>query len=150
MLEIIELIVSLYEGPLQALTGKADTISKYRTWGTIREKGKVMNDSIGKCSICKEVYTATFVEITPDAGVYICADCAEKAVDNFIWLCITCGKVYINPKELVITKVKDPELKKAYMLCRDAQIIQGIDMCIACHPERIVEYMEMQYSEIEC
>lgn len=129
---------------------KADSITKYGTWGIIREKGGKMSDLVGKCNICKEVYTSTFVDITPDAGIYVCAACIEKSVDNFIWLCITCGKAYIKPKQLVITRVKDHELKKAYMLCQDEQIIQGIDTCIACHPERIIEYMEMQYSEVEC
>jgi hypothetical protein len=63
---------------------------------------------------------------------------------------MTCGKSYIRPKELVINRIKDYELKRAYMLCKDMQIIQGIDMCISCHPERIVEYMGMQETTIEC
>jgi len=109
-----------------------------------------MNDSLVKCNICKDVYTATSVEIEPEVAVFVCDDCIDKAKDNFIWLCITCGKSYIKPKHLVINKVKDHELKKAYMLCQDLQIIQGIDTCIACNPERIIEYMELQYAEIEC
>ena len=109
-----------------------------------------MNESVGKCNICKEVYTATRVEMEPEVSIFICADCIEKARDHFIWLCITCGKTYIKPKDLVINKVKDHELKKAYMLCEDMRLIQGIDMCVACRPERIIEYMEMQYSGMEC
>ncbi len=108
-----------------------------------------MSGSVGKCNICKDVYTATSIEIETDLAIFVCADCIETAKDNFIWLCITCGKAYIKPKELVINKVKDPELKKAYMLCQDMQLIQGIE-CIACHPERVVEYMEMQCAGTEC
>jgi hypothetical protein len=109
-----------------------------------------MNDSVGKCNICNNVYTETNVEIEPEVAVFVCDDCIDQARDNFIWICITCGKAYIKPKDLVINKVKDHELKKAYMLCQDLQIIQGIDTCIACHPERIIDYMELQYAEIEC
>jgi len=109
-----------------------------------------MNDSLVKCNICKDEYTATSVEIEPEVAVFVCDDCIDRAKDSFIWLCITCGKSYIKPKHLVINKVKDHELKKAYMLCQDLQIIQGIDTCIACNPERIIEYMELQYAEIDC
>jgi len=114
------------------------------------KKGTDMKDSVGKCHICKDVYTARFVEIETDVAIYVCGDCIETAKGNFIWLCLSCGKAYIRPKDLVIAKIKDHELKKAYMLCQDMQLIQGIDSCITCHPERIVEYMEMQYNEVEC
>jgi hypothetical protein len=39
--------------------------------------------------------------------------------------------------------MKDLELKKAYMLCEDKQIIQGIDMCLQCDPEGIIEQVTM-------
>jgi hypothetical protein len=107
-------------------------------------------DRPGKCSICKVAETYSYVEITPGTYVYVCPDCIEKAEDNFIWLCMSCGNVYIRPKELVINRIKEPELKRAYMLCADMKIIQGIDMCVACDPERILHYMECQYSNIEC
>lgn len=108
-----------------------------------------MSESFGKCNICKDVYTTTSVEIEPEVAIFICSNCIEQSRDNFIWLCITCGKTYIKPKHLVISKVKDHELKKAYMLCEDLQVIQGIE-CIACHPERLIDYMEMQYAGMEC
>lgn len=107
-------------------------------------------ESAGKCNICNDVYTQTHVEVESGVFIYVCGSCIEKARDNFIWLCMTCGKTYIRPKELVINRIKDFELKKAYMLCEELQIIQGIDMCIACDPDRIMEYMEMQYAGIEC
>jgi hypothetical protein len=36
------------------------------------------------------------------------------------------------------------------MLCEDMQIIQGIDVCFACDPDRMLEYMENEYAGIEC
>lgn len=109
-----------------------------------------MSDSVGKCNICKDVYTSTSIEMESEFAIFICADCIEQTKDNFIWLCITCGNVYIKPKYLVINKVKDLAIKKAYMLCEEMQMIQGIDMCIACHPERIIEFMETQYAGVDC
>ncbi len=109
-----------------------------------------MNDSVGKCDICKDVYTENYVVVEDTIMVYVCANCADKAKDSFIWLCMSCGKSYIQPKQLVISRVKDLELKKAYMLCEDVQVIQGIDNCISCNPERILAYMEMQCAGADC
>jgi hypothetical protein len=107
-------------------------------------------ESVGKCSICNEVYTQSFVEVSSGEVIYVCRSCMEKAKDNFIWLCMSCGKAYIRPKDLVINRIKDHELKRAYMLCEDMQMIQGIDMCIACDPERILDYLEMEHAGLEC
>ncbi len=109
-----------------------------------------MKDAHGQCNICKKEYTSKHVEVMPGTVVYVCSQCVEKAKDNFIWLCMNCGKSYIRPKDLVINKIKNYELKRAYMLCEDMLIIQGIDMCIACSPERIVEYMETHQAAKEC
>lgn len=109
-----------------------------------------MKNAPGKCNICKKEYTSVHVEVMPGITVYVCSRCLEKAKDNFIWLCINCGKSYVRPKKLVISKVKDQELKKAYILCEGMLIIQGIDMCIACNPEKILEYIETQQLPMEC
>ena len=109
-----------------------------------------MKDKLDKCCICKKEYTSMHVEVTPGVAIYVCSCCIEKAKDNFIWICTSCGKHYMRPKELVISRTKDPELKRAYMLCQDMQIIQGIDMCIECDPERIVEYMEKKRPAAKC
>lgn len=90
------------------------------------------------------------VEAAPGKTVYICSECIRKAKDNFIWLCLDCGKSYVNPKQLVISKIRDRELKKAYMLCADTIVIQGIDVCIACNPERMPAYSELYEPAIEC
>jgi hypothetical protein len=55
---------------------------------------------------------------------------------------MSCGSVYIRNKKLVIERITDNELKRAYLLCQDMQIIQGIDMCIECDPEGILFYMD--------
>lgn len=109
-----------------------------------------MKDGFGQCNVCRDKYTLQHVEVAPGTIVYVCSECIEKAKDNFIWLCLTCGNSYIRPKQLVINKTKDLELKRAYMLCEDMLIIQGIDVCIACTPERIVDYAERDESVMEC
>ncbi len=109
-----------------------------------------MNDSACKCDVCKDMYTENYVVVEDEIIVYVCAACAEIAKDSFIWLCMSCGKSYIQPKQLVISRVKDLELKKAYMMCQDVQVIQGIDTCISCNPARIIQYMEMQCDGADC
>jgi hypothetical protein len=84
----------------------------------------------------------------PGVKIYVCENCLDTAKYNFIWICMNCGKVYIRPKELVIKRIKDFELKRAYLLCANMQIIQGIDMCIECDPEGIINYMNKM--EMEC
>ncbi|MBC8414515.1 MAG: hypothetical protein ISR96_06955 [Nitrospira sp.] len=109
-----------------------------------------MTDEPGLCYICREQHTRIYVEIAKGVAIHLCAECIRKTKDNFIWLCLSCGKSYIKPKYHVIAKVKDRELKKAYMLCEDMMMIQGIDLCIACSPERMVDYLEMQQPILEC
>ncbi|MDH4027906.1 MAG: hypothetical protein OEU95_03630 [Nitrospirota bacterium] len=109
-----------------------------------------MKNEVGKCIICGEVYTTSNVELFKKTYVFVCTRCLERAKDNFIWLCMTCGKSYVKPKDLVITRIRDHELKKAYMLCKDTQLVQGIDECIACTPERMVEYLETQQEGMDC
>jgi hypothetical protein len=51
---------------------------------------------------------------------------------------MSCGIVYLRPKKLMLEKLNDPQLFKAYLECEDMQIIQGIDSCIKCAPENII------------
>lgn len=95
-----------------------------------------------KCTICKHEYTSIHTEVTPGVNIYVCSDCLEAAKHNFIWICMGCGQVYLRPKKLVLERLQDEDLKRAYSLCEDMQIIQGIEMCIACDPEGIREYMQ--------
>jgi len=109
-----------------------------------------MEDKIGRCNICNDVFTSSYVEVADGILIFVCAQCLEKAKDNFIWLCMSCGKSYLRPKGLVISKIKDYELKRAYMLCEDMQIIQGIDMCLACSPEKMLKYIDEEHMLMEC
>lgn len=109
-----------------------------------------LNNRMGQCSICRNEYTSTYVEVKPGVKIYVCGNCLEAARDNFIWMCMNCGRVYVRPKDLVIKSTNDYELKRAYLLCRDMQIIQGIDMCIECDPEGIVNYMKTVKAGMEC
>jgi len=56
----------------------------------------------------------------------------------------------MRPKKLVLGRLKDEELKRAYMICEGMQIIQGIDICVSCDPEGIFNYMESQKMAMEC
>lgn len=96
-------------------------------------------NSKGLCHVCRQEATAIHAEIGPGQHVYVCEKCLETAKLNFIWICAHCGSVYIRPKSLVIKRLTDPRLKKAYRECEDMQIIQGIDMCVECDAEGIVE-----------
>lgn len=109
-----------------------------------------MNEAYGTCHICRERYTMQSVQVDERSVIFVCSECIDRAKENFIWLCMTCGKSYIKPKKLVIQRIKDLELKKAYMLCEDMLTIQGIDVCIACSPERILDYAEMHEEVMEC
>jgi hypothetical protein len=109
-----------------------------------------INNRQERCSICRYEYTSTHVEAVSGVKVYVCKNCLETAKNNFIWICMNCGRVYIMPKDLVIKRINDIELKRAYLLCRDMRIIQGIDMCIECDPEGIMEYLNAQNIWSEC
>ena len=109
-----------------------------------------MKESAGKCNICKDTYTKTYAPVSKGKVIYVCGECTEKAKDNFIWLCTHCGKSYLSLKHLVIYRIKDHELKRAYMLCEDKQMIQRIDTCISCNPEKLLNYMERQQVALEC
>ncbi len=109
-----------------------------------------INNKQEQCTICKNEYTSVHTEVQPGVVIYVCDSCLEAAKHNFIWVCMSCGKVYLRPKKMVIERMKNLELKKAYMLCEDMQIIQGIDMCISCDPEGIMNYMDSQKTAMEC
>jgi hypothetical protein len=109
-----------------------------------------INNKQEKCSLCKKEYTSINTEVQPGETIYVCDKCLESAKDNFIWICMSCGKVYLRPKKMVIERIADFEMKRAYMLCEDMQIIQGIDMCIECNPEGILDYMNMEKTAMEC
>ncbi|MBI4849152.1 MAG: hypothetical protein HY808_11355 [Nitrospirae bacterium] len=109
-----------------------------------------INNKFQKCTICKKEYTSTHAEAMPGVVIYVCDKCLETAKNNFIWICMNCGEVYLRPKRLVLERLKDAELQKAYLLCEDMQIIQGIDMCISCDPEGIFNYMNDQKMAMEC
>ena len=97
-----------------------------------------------QCTICKHEYTSIHTEVMPGVKIYVCDKCLEAAKQNFIWVCMGCGKIYMRPKKSVIERMQDMELKRAYLMCEDMQLIQGLDMCIECDPEGIVNYMDAQ------
>ncbi|MBI5409544.1 MAG: hypothetical protein HZA14_09295 [Nitrospirae bacterium] len=100
-----------------------------------------MFDAIGQCSICKKEYTSMHVEYRPGTIVYICPDCLRKTKDYFIWLCMGCGRSYFRPKKEVLSRLEKYGVENASLLLEGLQLIQGIDICIACDPAGIVEYV---------
>jgi len=94
-----------------------------------------------KCHVCREEWTTIHAEIAPGRHVFLCEKCLETAKQNFIWICMHCGNVYIRPKSLVLKRLHDPALKRAYLECEDLQIIQGIDRCIECDAESVAEFV---------
>ena len=101
----------------------------------------------GHCHVCREEMTTIHTEVTAGLDVFVCEKCLESAKQNFIWICVSCANVYIRPKALVLKRLRDPRLKEAYRQCEDLQIIQGIEHCIECAPEKIVEYVTAAKSE---
>jgi hypothetical protein len=100
-----------------------------------REGGK------GLCSVCHEEMTDVCAEAGPGKVVFVCTTCLDSAKQNFIWICLGCGNVYIRPKALILARLKDPALLKAYKACADLQMVQGIDRCIECEPQAIIEHV---------
>ncbi len=103
-------------------------------------------NSKGLCHVCREEMTTIHAE-AGGLDLYVCEKCLESAKQNFIWICLHCGSVFIRPKSLVLNRISDPELKRAYRLCEDQQIIQGISRCIECGPEEILESVALARSE---
>ena len=57
---------------------------------------------------------------------------------------MNCGDVYIRNKKTVLERINNNALKRAYLICENMKIIQGIDKCIECDPEGILVYMNME------
>lgn len=93
----------------------------------------------GLCSICREAMTTVHAELEQGKAVYVCRKCLETARENFIWICMHCGSVFIRPKVLVLNRLTDMRLRRAYAECAGEMIIQGIDLCVECDPQGIAE-----------
>lgn len=109
-----------------------------------------MNDhseNKGVCIVCKEAVTTIHAELETGMKIFVCEKCLETTKQNFIWICTGCGNVYIRPKSVVLKRLTDPGLKKAYRVCEDLQILQGIDRCIECDPEAIMNFVAEAKSE---
>ena len=108
-----------------------------------------MYDSLGQCNLCREEYTSTHIEVKPGTILYVCNRCLEKAKENFVWVCINCGQAYFRPKELILSRLQDAGMEHAPLLCEGVQLIQGIDICIACDPEGIMDYVSAKNAGLD-
>lgn len=107
-----------------------------------------MYNAPGECHICKKEYTSMHVEIKPGLIAYVCPVCLEKSKNNFVWLCVNCGRTYFRPKELVLNRLKGYGVENTALLGESMQLILGIDICVACDPEGIVEYVNGEDFEL--
>ena len=98
-----------------------------------------MNAQSSECVICGEL-TTLCAEPAKGHIIFVCHDCIEKAKTHFIFICMSCGTVHMKAKERMISRMDRSGLKDAYIACRDLQIIQGIEFCVDCCPEKILEY----------
>jgi hypothetical protein len=107
-----------------------------------KESEGVMFDlfnKIDQCIVCRHEYTSTHVEALPGLSIHVCETCIESAKYNFIWICLNCGRVYIRSKALMLKRAKNPALEQAFDSCGHRPIIQGIDICIECDPQGILD-----------
>lgn len=109
-----------------------------------------MENHFELCTVCNDVYTANQTEIKPELKIYICEDCIDAATYNSIWLCLHCGRAYFRPKNIVIDESTDEELKRAYMLFEETQVIQAIEMCEKCDPNGTERYMKLDITNLDC
>lgn len=100
------------------------------------------------CSICKKNQTDIKCDLVKsDDGAYynetihVCKDCLEDSKTNFIFLCVTCRKIYKRDKADTINRLIDSEIENIEDLVRglnkikDDQIIMGVSSCIVCDRE---------------
>lgn len=100
------------------------------------------------CAVCRHEYTSIHTETLSGKKIYICESCLDAAEYNFIFVCLHCGKAHVIHKMRLIRTVQDKNLKQAYIQCMDRQIIQGINRCVSCDPEKILHYMHPK--ALEC
>ena len=108
---------------------------------------KDYSEDKGLCIVCKEAMTTTNTEIEGGMKIFVCDKCLETTKQNFIWICMGCHNVYIRPKSIVLQRLSESHLRKAYEVCENLQIIQGLDRCIECDPEGIMEAVAAAKSE---
>ncbi|UCH45202.1 MAG: hypothetical protein JSV11_00395 [Nitrospiraceae bacterium] len=108
-----------------------------------------MYDEMHQCNICKKEYTSMHVEARPGVPVYVCSVCMEKAKDNFIFICLNCGRSFSRPKASIVTRLQNTNFERASMQFIGVQLIQGIDICITCDPQGIVKYVYGEFATEE-
>jgi hypothetical protein len=109
----------------------------------------MMFNSLEQCHLCRNEYTSMHVEVKPGVLVYACSSCLEKAKDSFIWVCVNCGKAYFRPKEQVLDRLEGYGLENATLLCNGTQLIMGIEICIDCDPQGILEYVQSGTADLD-
>lgn len=86
------------------------------------------------------------IEYKPGTIIYVCPNCMKKTRDNFVWLCMNCGKSYFRPKEAMMRRLEAGGMGNASSLRDNVQLIMGIEMCVECNPQGIVDYVNKEES----
>jgi hypothetical protein len=102
------------------------------------------------CIVCRDAMTDLQVDNDQGMRISVCRQCLDASRENFIWICSHCRSVYIRPKSLVFRRLEDPGLMQAYLECQDADVIQGVDICIACDPQGVHQAVAASERANEC
>jgi hypothetical protein len=73
------------------------------------------------CYLCKTSLTTLHAEISPGQHIFVCEKSLETAEQNFIWVCMHCGNVFIRYKSLVLSRLQDPKLMNTARICRSSR-----------------------------
>ena len=102
------------------------------------------------CSICKEGH-ALLEKRETDGDVCICDRCLESvAKDYFIWLCLSCRKVYLESKQLFLERESDPDTRRYYRDVIAECVIQGLESCLHCSAETAYRDVDREGELICC
>jgi len=110
--------------------------------------GVMMHREQMSCQICGEHETTMHVDLGHGKLVYVCSVCLQRAQDNFIWICSRCGKTYERPKDEVLKRLEDYGVDNACLMCSGAHLLFGIEECIECDPQGILDHIYADDMEV--
>ncbi len=95
--------------------------------------------TIAECNVCRREYTSFHFEVLPGSKISVCQSCIDRSENDFIWICINCGRSYSRPKQVVMNRLNGYGLRFAALLY-GSKIIQGLELCIECNPDGILHF----------
>jgi hypothetical protein len=110
--------------------------------------GVIVHRELRSCQICGNHETAMHVDLGHGNLIYVCGPCLQKARNNFIWICLHCGKTYERPKEEVLKRLEAYGVDNACLMCSGEHLIFGIEECIECDPQGILDHVYADEMEV--